>query len=243
MSHPILKIENLHKRYNNIEVLKGVSFVQKKGDTIVLIGPSGTGKTTLLRCINLLSPPDKGHVWVDGIEITNHNNTDRDIDKLRSDIGFVFQSFNLFIHLSILDNVRFGPMRVKGIKKKEATEMAMEELARVGLTDKANAYPAELSGGQQQRAAIARALAMKPKLILFDEPTSALDNELIGEVLNVMMVLAKSGMTLLIVTHEMEFASSVASEIIFLDKGEIIEQGPPEKIIQSMNVLYSFSRE
>ena len=223
----ILKVEDIHKSYSNLKVLKGVSFIQKKGETIVIIGPSGTGKSTLLRCINQLTPPDEGRVWVDGVEATNHNT---DINQLRSTLGFVFQDFNLFTHLTVLDNVCFGPLRVKRVKKKEATEMAMRELERVGLADKANAYPAELSGGQQQRVSIARALAMNPKLIMFDEPTSALDPELIGEVLNVMIDLAKSGMTLLVVTHEIGFARLVANEIIFLEEGKILEQGPPKKL-------------
>lgn len=229
-SFPVLKVEDLHKTYGDCEVLKGVSFEQNKGKTIVIIGPSGTGKSTLLRCINRLTEPDKGHIWIDGVDVMDHNTN---ISKVRSMLGFVFQDFNLFTHLTALDNVRFGPLRVKRMKKPEATEIAMEELERVGLLDKRNAYPAELSGGQQQRVSIARALAMKPKLILFDEPTSALDPELIGEVLTVMIDLAKSGMTLLVVTHEIGFARSVGSALIFLEKGRILEQGPPEKLLSN----------
>jgi polar amino acid transport system ATP-binding protein len=225
----LLRVEDLHKRYGKEEVLKGVSFSLDKGETKVIIGPSGTGKSTLLRCINRLTEPDRGHVWLEEAEITSPK---VNINRIRAQIGFVFQDFNLFTHLTALDNVRLGLMRVKGMRKKEATERAMAELARVGLADKAHAYPAELSGGQQQRVSIARALAMDPKLILFDEPTSALDPELIGEVLAVMEDLAKSGMTMLVVTHEMGFARTVADEIIFMEKGVIVEQGPPEQLFQ-----------
>ena len=226
----LLRVEDLHKRYGKEEVLRGVSFSLEKGETKVIIGPSGTGKSTLLRCINRLTEPDRGRVFLEDVEITSPQ---VNINKIRAQIGFVFQDFNLFTHLTALDNVRLGLMRVKGLSKKEATERAMRELARVGLADKAKAYPAELSGGQQQRVSIARALAMDPKLILFDEPTSALDPELIGEVLSVMVELAQSGMTMLVVTHEMGFARSVADEIIFMEKGVIVEQGPPEQLFKS----------
>jgi polar amino acid transport system ATP-binding protein len=226
----VLKIEDIHKSYGKEEVLKGVSFDMKKGETKVIIGPSGTGKSTLLRCINRLTQPDKGRVWLDGVEVTDPK---VNINKIRSQIGMVFQDFNLFSHLTALDNVRIGLTKVKGMKKPEATKKAMEELRRVGLADKANSYPAELSGGQQQRVSIARALAMDPKLILFDEPTSALDPELIGEVLEVMIELAKSGMTMLVVSHEMGFARAVANEIIFLEGGVILEQGPPQQLFSS----------
>lgn len=225
----LLRVEDLHKRYGKEEVLKGVSFSLDKGETKVIIGPSGTGKSTLLRCINRLTEPDRGHVWLEEVEITSPK---VNINRIRAQIGFVFQDFNLFTHLTALDNVRLGLMRVKGMSKKEATERAMAELGRVGLADKAHAYPAELSGGQQQRVSIARALAMDPKLILFDEPTSALDPELIGEVLAVMEDLAKTGMTMLVVTHEMGFARTVADEIIFMEKGVIVEQGPPGQLFQ-----------
>lgn len=226
----LLRVEDLHKRYGKEEVLRGVSFSLEKGETKVIIGPSGTGKSTLLRCINRLTEPDRGRVFLEDVEITSPR---VNINRIRAQIGFVFQDFNLFTHLTALDNVRLGLMRVKGLSKKEATERAMQELARVGLADKAKAYPAELSGGQQQRVSIARALAMDPKLILFDEPTSALDPELIGEVLSVMVELAQSGMTMLVVTHEMGFARSVADEIIFMEKGVIVEQGPPELLFKS----------
>ena len=230
MAATILKVENLHKSYGETEVIKGVSFEVKKGETKVIIGPSGTGKSTLLRCINQLDYLDQGRLWLEDVEITK---SPIDINQIRASIGFVFQSFNLFTHLTALDNVRIGPMRVKGIKEKEATEIAVEELKRVGLGDKIHHYPAQLSGGQQQRVSIARALAMSPKLILFDEPTSALDPELIGEVLEVMINLAKEGITMIVVTHEMGFARSVANDIIFMDGGIILEEGPPGEIFKN----------
>lgn len=226
-SEVILRVQDLYKRYGNEEVLKGVSFTVCQGDALAIIGPSGTGKSTLLRCISRLTEPDSGRLWLENIEITN---AQTDINKIRQQIGFVFQDFNLFAHLTALDNVRLGLMKVKGISKREATERAMHELSRVGLPEKANAYPAQLSGGQQQRVSIARALAMEPRLMLFDEPTSALDPELIGEVLQVMKDLAEEGMTMVVVTHEMGFARSVCDEIIFMEKGVIVEQGPPEQI-------------
>ena len=226
----LLVVEDIHKKYGKEEVLKGVSFSLEKGETKVVIGPSGTGKSTLLRCINRLTPPDKGRVLLDGEDVTHPKSN---INKLRAQMGFVFQDFNLFAHLTALGNVRLGPMKVKGMKKDAATKLAMEELARVGLADKADAYPAQLSGGQQQRVSIARALAMSPKLILFDEPTSALDPELIGEVLTVMIELAKEGMTMLVVSHEMGFARSVADEIIFMEHGVIVEEGPPEQLFSA----------
>jgi polar amino acid transport system ATP-binding protein len=226
----LLRVEDIHKRYGDEEVLKGVSFDMARGQTKVVIGPSGTGKSTLLRCINRLTPADKGRVWLEDEEITH---TRTNINKIRAQIGFVFQSFNLFSHLTALGNVRIAPMKVKGMKKPEATRLALEELERVGLRDKADAYPAELSGGQQQRVSIARALAMFPKLILFDEPTSALDPELIGEVLEVMISLAREGMTMLVVTHEMGFARAVSDEIIFMEHGVIVEHGPPSQLFSN----------
>jgi len=230
MAQTILKVENLHKSYGKTGVIKGVSFEVKKGETKVIIGPSGTGKSTLLRCINQLDYPDKGRVWLEDVEISK---SPIDINQIRASIGFVFQSFNLFTHLTALDNVRIGPMRVKVMKEEEATKIALEELKRVGLGDKIHHYPAQLSGGQQQRVSIARALAMNPKLILFDEPTSALDPELIGEVLEVMINLAKEGTTMIVVTHEMGFARSVANDIIFMDGGIILEEGPPGEIFKN----------
>jgi polar amino acid transport system ATP-binding protein len=233
MPNVILKAENIYKKYGNLEVLKGISFQVNQGETTVIIGPSGTGKSTLLTCINQLTPPDKGHIWLENTEITH---PDTDINLVRSSIGMVFQHFNLFTHLSVLDNVRIGLLVVKKIPDKKATEISMEKLNDVGLGDKVDAYPAELSGGQQQRVSIARALAMNPKLILFDEPTSALDPELIGEVLTVMTKLAESGMTMVVVSHEMGFARAVANDIIFMEKGVIVEEGKPDKMfLQSEN--------
>jgi len=223
-------VENIHKTYGKEEVLKGVSFEVKKGETKVIIGPSGTGKSTLLRCVNRLTVPDSGRIWLDGVEIT-HPGTD--INKVRQSIGMVFQDFNLFSHLSALDNVRIGLIKVAKMERRKASEEAMRQLARVGLEDKAASYPAELSGGQQQRVSIARALAMKPQLMLFDEPTSALDPELIGEVLEVMRDLVESGMTMVVVSHEMGFARSVCNEIIFIENGVIVEQGPPEVLFEN----------
>jgi len=223
----VLRVEDLHKAYGDNQVLRGVSLSLRRGETKVVIGPSGTGKSTLLRCINQLTIPDSGRVWLGDIEATSRHT---DINRIRAQIGFVFQSFNLFTHMNALDNVRIGPMKVKRLSKEEATRLAMEELERVGLADKAEAYPAELSGGQQQRVSIARALAMSPLLILFDEPTSALDPELIGEVLTVMIDLAREGMTMLVVSHEMGFARSVADEIIFMEHGVIVEEGPPAQL-------------
>jgi polar amino acid transport system ATP-binding protein len=207
-----------------------------KGETKVIIGPSGTGKSTLLRCVNRLTEPDRGKVVLDGVTVLDKSGVQPlkvDINKIRSQIGMVFQNFNLFKHLTVLDNVRIGLIQVKHMRKKEATEQAFKEIEQVGLLDKINDYPAQLSGGQQQRVSIARALAMDPKLILFDEPTSALDPELIGEVLQVMIKLAQAGMTMLCVTHELGFARSVADEIIFLDKGKILAQAPPAELFSN----------
>jgi len=224
----LLSVEDVHKTYGDLNVLRGISFQMAKGEIKVIIGPSGTGKSTLLRCVNGLTPPDKGKIWIDGMEVTDPKTN---INQIRSSIGFVFQNFNLFAHLTALNNVAIGPVKVKGMKKSEARVLAMEELRRVGLEDKTGAYPAELSGGQQQRVSIARALAMNPKLILFDEPTSALDPELIGEVLKVMIDLAKGGMTMLVVSHEIGFCRAVADEIFFLDEGKIIEKGHPSVLL------------
>ncbi len=229
MSNVILRVEDIHKKYGKLEVLKGISFQVNRGETTVIIGPSGTGKSTLLTCVNQLTPPDKGRIWLGNKEITH---PDIDINLIRSSIGMVFQHFNLFTHLTVLDNVRLGLLVVKNIEKEDATEISMEKLNQVGLGDKISAYPAELSGGQQQRVSIARALAMDPKLILFDEPTSALDPELIGEVLNVMTKLAENGMTMVVVSHEMGFARAVANDIIFMEKGIIVEEGKPDIMFQ-----------
>jgi len=223
----VLHVEDIHKRYGKEEVLKGVSFEIKKGETKVIIGPSGSGKSTLLRCINQLTIPDKGKIWLENEEVTHDK---KDINLFRQKMGMVFQDFNLFDHLNALRNVEIGLTRVKKMDKKEAREKAMEELKQVGLERQADLYPAQLSGGQKQRVSIARALAMDPKVMLFDEPTSALDPELIGEVLEVIKKLALSGMTMVVVTHEMGFARSVANEIIFMEDGKIIDQGIPYKI-------------
>lgn len=225
-SMAMLEVKDIYKAYGNVEVLKGVSFTMEKEETKVIIGPSGTGKSTLLRCINQLSLPDKGQVWLDGEEITNPKTN---INKIREKIGFVFQDFNLFNHLTALRNVSIGLEKVKRIEKEAAQTRAMQELTRVGLEAQASQYPAQLSGGQKQRVGIARALAMDPDVILFDEPTSALDPELIGDVLDVMKSLAGK-VAMLVVTHEMGFARNVADEIIFMEGGVIVEQGPPKEM-------------
>lgn len=222
----MLEVKNIHKSYGTCEVLKGISFTMDKHETKVIIGTSGTGKSTLLRCINQLDPPDKGEVWLDGKELTNPS---ADLNTIRQKIGFVFQDFNLFNHLTALRNVSIGLEKVKKIEKEKARERAMEELKRVGLEKQANQHPAQLSGGQKQRVGIARALAMDPDIILFDEPTSALDPELIGDVLDVMKSLAGK-VAMLVVTHEMGFARNVADEIIFMEGGVIVEQGPPKEM-------------
>jgi len=222
----MLEVKNIYKSYGSCEVLKGISFSMEKHETKVIIGTSGTGKSTLLKCINQLDPPDKGEVWLDGEEITNPL---IDINKVRQKIGFVFQDFNLFNHLNALKNVSIGLEKVKKIDKEEARERAFKELERVGLEKQAYQYPAQLSGGQKQRVSIARALAMDPSIILFDEPTSALDPELIGDVLDVMKSLAGK-VAMLVVTHEMGFARNVADEIIFMEGGIIVEKGPPKQM-------------
>ena len=223
----VLRIEDMHKSYGNEEILKGISFEIKKGETKVIIGPSGSGKSTLLRCINQLTIPDSGRVWLENEEVTH---TKKNINQFRQKMGMVFQDFNLFDHLNALRNVEIGLIKVKGMGKDEAKQKAIEELKQVGLEEQADLYPAQLSGGQKQRVSIARALAMNPKVMLFDEPTSALDPELIGEVLEVIKKLALSGMTMVVVTHEMGFARSVANEVIFMEGGRIIDQGSPYKL-------------
>ena len=227
MTEPILRVENLTKTYGDLEVLKGVSFDVYPGEKKVFIGPSGTGKSTLLRCINLLTEPDGGSVYLNGEEVTNSG---RKINDYRQKMGMVFQNFNLFDHLTAVRNVGLALLKVKKMGKKEAREKALFELERVGMLDWADHYPAQLSGGQAQRVSIARALAMDPEVMLFDEPTSALDPELKREVMEVMRKLAAQGMTCLVVTHEMKFATSFASEILLMEKGEIIERGKPEDI-------------
>ena len=229
-SEYILRVVDLHKNFGDREVLHGISFNVKKGDTIVFIGPSGTGKSTLLRCINQLTEPDKGHVYIDDDEVTGCGHR---ISEYRQRIGMVFQNFNLFDHLTAVQNVEIAPIKVRKMKPVQAREKAMEELRRVGMQDWADHYPSELSGGQAQRVSIARSLAMDPEVILFDEPTSALDPELTREVLEVMKDLSKSGMTMLVVTHEMGFARSVATEVVFMEGGQIVEQGPPAEIMKN----------
>jgi polar amino acid transport system ATP-binding protein len=229
LNDAILSVINLKKRFGKQEVLRGITFDVNEGETKVILGPSGTGKSTLLRCINLLVKPDEGKIVLDGEDITNPG---INISKVRQRIGFVFQHFNLFLHLNALDNVRIGLVKVKKIPYEEATEIAKRSLLSVGIDESLwYKYPAQLSGGQQQRVAIARAIAMNPRIILFDEPTSALDPELIGEVLKVMEELAKKGMTMLVVTHEIGFAMRVADEVIFMDGGVIVEKGKPEQVI------------
>ena len=223
----MLYVNNLYKCFGETQVLKGIDEHIKKGEVLVLIGPSGSGKSTFLRCLNLLEKPTSGEITFEGKSITNK---ECDINKIREKMGMVFQQFNLFPHKTVLENITMAPIKVKKISKEKAIEKAMELLAKVGLSDKANSYPSSLSGGQKQRIAIARALAMEPDVILFDEPTSALDPEMGGEVLNVMKQLAKDGMTMVVVTHEMGFAKEVGSRIIFMDNGKIIEKGAPNEI-------------
>ncbi|MFB3129054.1 MAG: amino acid ABC transporter ATP-binding protein [Lysobacteraceae bacterium] len=228
---------DVHKRFGRLEVLRGVSLDVARGEVVVIIGPSGSGKTTFLRCINHLERVDAGRIYVDG-ELVGYRerngrlveDSERAVARKRAAIGMVFQRFNLFPHLSALGNVIEAPIRVKKVPRKEAEETGRERLSKVGLADKLSSYPAQLSGGQQQRVAIARALAMEPKLMLFDEPTSALDPELVGEVLDVMKSLAREGMTMIVVSHEMGFAREVADRIVFMDEGVILEEGPPEEL-------------
>ena len=227
MTHPILETSNLTKIYGQNVIFKNIHLKVNEGETIVIIGPSGTGKSTLLRCINLLTPHDGGQVFLDGKEITAKGYNEHEV---RQHIGMVFQNFLLFNHLTALDNVLIGLTRVKKMPKEQAKAKALEELNRVGLADRAGHYPGQLSGGQQQRVAIARALAMDPRVMLFDEPTSALDPELIGEVLGVMEKLARDRMTMLVVTHEMGFAREVADRIVFMEKGGIVEEGSPDDL-------------
>ena len=223
----MIKVDHLSKKFGNLEVLKDINLDINEGEVVCIIGPSGSGKSTFLRCLNLLEQPTSGEVILDGEKI---NAPDRDIDKIREKLGMVFQNFNLFPHMSVLDNITMAPIKVKGQARGEAEAEARRLLDVVGLLDKAEAYPSSLSGGQKQRVAIARALAMKPEIMLFDEPTSALDPEMVGEVLAVMKQLAEDGMTMVIVTHEMGFAREVADRVLFIDGGVILEQGTPEEI-------------
>lgn len=224
----MVHVENLKKDFDKLEVLKDISIDIKEGEVVVLLGPSGSGKSTFLRCINRLEEATSGKIIVDGMDITDKHT---DINKAREDIGMVFQHFNLFNNKNVIDNIMLAPVELKKMTKEEAHDKAVKLLERVGLADKAEAYPSQLSGGQKQRVAIARALAMNPGLILFDEPTSALDPEMVGEVLDVMKELAGAGMTMIVVTHEIGFAREVADRIVFVDGGYIVEQGTPDEVI------------
>jgi polar amino acid transport system ATP-binding protein len=234
----MVKAEGVHKRFGRLEVLKGINLEVKPGDVMVMLGPSGSGKSTFLRCVNHLEKINAGRLSVDG-ELVGYREADgklhelheREVARKRAEIGVVFQHFNLFPHMSALENVALAPMRVAGTSREEAGQRARELLARVGLEDKLDTYPVALSGGQQQRVAIARALAMQPKLMLFDEPTSALDPELVGEVLDVIRQLAREGMTMIVVTHEMGFAREVADQVVFMDDGVVVESGSPEQVL------------
>ncbi len=239
IQHPMVRIENVHKRFGDLEVLKGVTLDIGTAEVVCIIGASGSGKTTLLRCINFLETYDSGRIFVDN-ELVGYQERggrlvparEKEIARIRAETAMVFQQFNLFPHMTALDNVAFGPIKVRGAAKEAARARARELLARVGLSDKADVYPAQLSGGQQQRVAIARALAMEPKVMLFDEVTSALDPELVGEVLAVMEDLAAShGVTMIVVTHEMMFAREAADRVVFMDGGVIVEEGPPDQVI------------
>ncbi len=222
----MIKIRNLHKRYGSNEILKGIDLDVEKSEVVVVIGPSGSGKSTLLRCVNYLEVPSDGMITIDGQDITRKV----DINTIRAEVGMVFQHFNLFPHMTVLQNITLAPIKVRGKSEDEAKTIALDLLERVGLKEKADSYPAQLSGGQQQRVAIARALAMQPKIMLFDEPTSALDPEMVKEVLDVMKRLAESGMTMMVVTHEMGFAREVANRVIFVDGGKILEMGTPDEV-------------
>ena len=228
-AEPIIRIEHVWKFFGELPALQDVSLHVWQGQRVVIIGPSGSGKSTLLRSINRLEEINSGLIAVDGIDVNDPNN---DINKIRQNLGMVFQQFNLFPHKTVLQNLTMAPCRLRGMPRKEAEELALKLLNKVGISDKANVYPSQLSGGQQQRVAIARALAMQPELMLFDEPTSALDPEMVGEVLDVMVNLARDGMTMICVTHEMGFARTVADVVVFMDKGQILEVGSPEDIYE-----------
>lgn len=225
----LIKVENLHKNFGGLHALNGVSEEIKKGEVVVIVGPSGSGKSTFLRSLNLLEVPSEGKVYFEGVDITSKK---VNLEKHRQKMGMVFQHFNLFPHKTILDNITLAPMKLLGKSKEEAEKQAMDLLKLVGLEEKANGYPSKLSGGQKQRIAIVRALAMNPDVMLFDEPTSALDPEMVGEVLELMKKLAKDGMTMVVVTHEMGFAKEVATRVIFMDQGQIKEQGEPKEFFE-----------
>ena len=225
----MIQLQDVHKYFGQLHVLKGVTTTIDKGEVVVIIGPSGSGKSTVLRCMNYLEEPTSGDVIVDGMNL----NVKENINNVRAEVGMVFQRFNLFPHMTVLDNITLAPQKIRGLSKAEAETIAHDLLGKVGLSDKAESYPEQLSGGQQQRVAIARALAMKPKVMLFDEPTSALDPEMVSEVLDVMKALAEEGMTMVIVTHEMSFAKEVATRVLFVDGGEILEEGTPEAVFDA----------
>ncbi|PGE95931.1 peptide ABC transporter ATP-binding protein [Bacillus pseudomycoides] len=222
----MIKIENLHKSFGQNEVLKGITTTIEKGEIVAIVGPSGSGKSTFLRCMNVLETPTNGHIWIGNEEVTNPKTN---IMSVRENVGMVFQHFHLFPHMTVLENIMYAPVNVKGVAKPEAEKKARELLEKVGLLDKKDAYPNRLSGGQKQRVAIARALAMEPEVMLFDEPTSALDPEMVKEVLEVMKSLVTTGMTMAIVTHEMGFAKEVADRVLFLDGGKLVEDTSPEQ--------------
>jgi glutamate transport system ATP-binding protein len=227
---PLVVLEGVNKSFGDLQALKDINLTVDKGEVVVVIGPSGSGKSTLCRCINRLEKIDSGRILIDGVPLPEEG---KDLARIRADVGMVFQSFNLFAHKNILKNVTLGPIKVRGLSKSEAEDKAMHLLKRVGIAQKAQAYPAELSGGQQQRAAIARALAMSPKVMLFDEPTSALDPEMIKEVLDVMVELATEGTTMIVVSHEMGFARSAAQRVVFMDAGRILEVAPPNEFFDA----------
>ncbi|WP_349611592.1 amino acid ABC transporter ATP-binding protein [Halomonas sp. H10-9-1] len=229
----IVRMERVNKHFGKLHVLKDIDLEVIPGEVVVIIGASGSGKSTLIRCINGLEEFQGGHIEVDGNELTPHGKSGRALQKIRTEVGMVFQQFNLFPHLSVRDNVTLAPMKVRGWSQEDAVETSERLLERVGIADQADKYPTQLSGGQQQRVALARALAMEPRLMLFDEPTSALDPEMIGEVLDAMRELAREGMTMIIVTHEMGFAREVADRVIYVHRGEIVEEAPPETIFDS----------
>jgi len=224
----MIKMIDVHKSFGKNEVLKGINLHVERGEVVVIIGPSGSGKSTVLRCMNYLEEPTTGDVIVDGMNLNNKEN----INNVRAEVGMVFQRFNLFPHMTVLDNITLAPQKIRNSSKEEAEAVALELLEKVGLKDKAQAYPEQLSGGQQQRVAIARALAMKPKVMLFDEPTSALDPEMVSEVLDVMKELANEGMTMVVVTHEMGFAKEVGTRVLFVDEGKILEEGTPVDVFE-----------
>lgn len=229
----MVRVENLHKSFGKLHVLRGITNHIAKGEVVVIIGPSGSGKSTFLRCLNLLEMPNEGDIYIEGVNVVNHGENRVNINRVREEVGMVFQSFNLFPHMTALRNVELAPIMVRRVEEAQARKEAIALLERVGLGEKANSYPSQLSGGQQQRVAIARALAMRPKVMLFDEPTSALDPEMIGEVLDVMKGLARDGMTMVVVTHEMGFAREVADRVLFMDDGLIVEENSPQELFSN----------